>query len=239
MIPRIVLARPSHPGNIGSAARAMKNMGCTDLALVNPELFPDRKAFVMAASAADVLNQTHVCDSVSEAVADCQRVIGFSARERTNKPAAILRERFPDLVASGMRIAFVFGSESAGLNNAELDRCDELLMIPTGGEYASLNLAQAVQVVCYEWLSCSRDTALVPRPTEWAEHQEVQGMLEHLEHMIIHTGFIDPDNPGFIMRHMRNLFSRTQLDKREVQILRGIFHAAIAYNDALSKHDSE
>ncbi len=232
MQPKIVLVETSHPGNIGAAARAMKTMGFDQLVLVNPKKFPDGKAQAMATHATDVLDNAIVTDSLQNAVADCVKVIGTSTRLRTKDKITLsaadsiknLQQQFTD-----KKTAIVFGRESAGLNNAELQICDEQIYIPTVENYSSLNLAQAVQIICYQWNIGIK--TFKPQPKiqthrqDLASNGETQGMLEHLKSIIATTDFTDNSNPEHLMFHLGDIFSRCQLSKKEVNILRGIYSA--------------
>src|SRR6478672_1762081 len=150
---RIVLSRTSHPGNIGAAARAMKTMGFADLRLVSPKAFPAVEANAMASGAVDVLEAARVFDTLEDALADVVHAVGFSARSRDlSHPVQSLRDAAPDIVARSAhgKVALVFGNETFGLSNEELARCQAFVSIPANPHYASLNLAAAVQVACYE-----------------------------------------------------------------------------------------
>ncbi|HUQ28451.1 MAG TPA: RNA methyltransferase [Usitatibacter sp.] len=223
---RIVLSRPSHPGNIGAAARAMKTMGFDDLALVSPRHFPDPDATAMAAGAADVLAHAHVFASLEAALADCALAVGFSARERELSHApATLRDAAAGIVdASGEgRVALVFGNETSGLSNDELSRCQRLVTIPSNPAYGSLNLAAAVQVACYEVaVAASAFAAPASRERGAASVGDIDGFFAHLEAAAIESGFLDPDKPGRFMERMRRLFARTRLERQEVKLLRGL-----------------
>jgi tRNA (cytidine32/uridine32-2'-O)-methyltransferase len=223
----IVLVEPSHPGNIGGAARAMKNMGLATLRLVSPRRFPDPQAEWRAAGALDVLDQAQVFPRLDAAIADCHHVIGTGMLDR--------RIPWPILDAAGAaaevlalpadaRVAIVFGREASGLNNDELQQCNAHLQIPSSAAYGSLNLAMAVQVVAYELFRQSQmgavETAAWDRPLATAEH--VQGLLGHFEEVLIASGFVDRERPGQTMTRLRRLFLRQRLDDTEVQILRGV-----------------
>lgn len=228
---RIVLVGTSHPGNIGAVARAMKNMGVADLALVSPQHFPHAQATARASGAIDVLENATVVDSLAEAIKDCVFVAGASARSRTiNWPCIQPRgcaAKFAQLSQSGP-VAAVFGPEKYGLTNADLDICDTLLTIPTNPEFSSLNLAMAVQVLTYEIRLASNATELphyLP-DTPLASNEELEHFYTHLERVLTDIDFLDPENPRHLMRRLRRLFIRASLDKNEVNILRG-FLAAI------------
>ncbi len=226
---RVVLARPSHPGNIGAAARAMKTMGLVDLALVSPRHFPDPDAMAMAAGAADVLAAARVFDTLEGALADCALAVGFSARERELSHApSTLRDAAPSLIeatAEG-RVALVFGNETSGLSNEELSRCQRFVVIPSNPGYGSLNLAAAVQVVCYELSVAARAFAApAARERGAASVGDVEGLFTHLESAAVSSGFLDPEIPGRFMERMRRLFARARLERQEVKLLRGLLGA--------------
>lgn len=221
-----MLVEPSHPGNIGGAARAMKTMGQQELFLVKPKRFPDPQADWRAAGALDVLDAATVVDSVDEAIADCHWVVGTSTRSR-RIPWPIAA---PDKIAEQLlaqpaenQAAILFGREDNGLSNEELQRCHSHLQIPAAPEYSSLNLAMAVQVVCYELYQTGLDADPVPPwDRRMATSAELEAMLEHFNAVLETKGFLDPQNPGQTMTRLRRLFARTQLDETEVQILRGV-----------------
>ncbi|MYF10021.1 MAG: RNA methyltransferase [Gammaproteobacteria bacterium] len=222
---RIVLVEPSHPGNIGAAARAMKTMGLSQLVLVNPLRYPDPQAEWRAAAATDVLDQCRVCASLDEAIADCHWVVGASARPRRIPwPVADVRSAAQKLLAEAAagQVAVLFGREADGLSNEELQRCNAHLRIPASPDYPSLNLAMAVQVVAYELFAAQA----VPAEPEWdrppATAAEVEAMLAHLERLLVAADFLDPDNPGQTLTRLRRLAARAGLDQTEVRMLRGI-----------------
>jgi tRNA (cytidine32/uridine32-2'-O)-methyltransferase len=225
---RIVLVEPSHPGNIGGAARAMKTMGFGDLALVRPKRFPDPQAEWRAAGAMDVLDAARVCDDLDEAIGDCGLVVGTSARERRIPlpldTAAEFAERIAVAGVGGKPVAVLFGREVSGLTNEELERCNRRLVIPAHPDYRSLNLAMAVQVVCYE---LHRAVAAAPdAPAAWdrdlASAKEVAALYRHLEQVLRRIGFEDPKAPRRTMTRLRRLFGRIAMDETEVAILRGV-----------------
>jgi tRNA/rRNA methyltransferase len=225
---RIVLCQTSHPGNIGAAARAMKTMGLHQLYLVSPESFPDAHATAMATGAADLLETAHVCNTLEEALTGCALVIGLSARKRqlshellAVRPAA---ERALG-IAKSQQVALVFGTEMSGLSNAELDLCQLLAMIPTNPDFSSLNLAAAVQVVCYElrMAALAGDTSDIAKPPmPLATSDEIEGFYKHLEETLVKIGFLNPDEPKKLMQRVRRIYARANLEKEEVNILRGI-----------------
>lgn len=214
-----------HPGNIGSAARAMKNMGLSDLALVAPRRFPHAEADAMASNATDLLAAATVFDTLPEALADCARVVATSSRPRTiSVPVTSPRELAMRQAsgAFGGKLAIVFGRERNGLTNQELEHAQELLAIPTSAEYPSLNLAAAVQIVCYELCACAGTTTAGGEPHEPVSQEDMERFFEHLERVVIATRFLNPDNPRFLMRRLRRLYGRAAPDANEMNILRGI-----------------
>jgi TrmH family RNA methyltransferase len=223
---RIVLVGTTHPGNIGAVARAMKNMGLSDLVLVNPKYFPHEDATARASGAEDLLESATVASDLDEALADCVFAAGASARSRAIEwPCMEPRECAARLVeeAVGGTVAVVFGPEKSGLSNSDLDRCQVLLTIPTDPEFSSLNIAMAVQVVTYE-LRLARLDARQPDEPEIppATGEEMEHFYAHLENVLTDTGFLDPENPRTLMRRLRRLFIKAQPDQNEVNILRGI-----------------
>jgi tRNA (cytidine32/uridine32-2'-O)-methyltransferase len=227
---RIVLVHPQHPGNIGAAARAMKTMGFSDLTLVAPRQFPHSNADAMASGAADLLASARVVRTLAEAVADCTRVVATSSRTRSLSLPVFEPREWAARWASGSlgrQVALLFGPERVGLTNEILESCQEIVSIPVDAAYASLNLAQAVQVLCYEL----RLTHAPPRPAEAhepVEQAELELFFAHLEEVLIALAFLDPDNPRLLMRRLRRLFARATPDFNEINILRGILAAVEA-----------
>lgn len=223
---RIVLCQTSHPGNIGSTARAMKTMGLTDLRLVVPGKFPHVEANTMAAGADEVLANAAVCANLQEALTGCGLVIGITARKRQLSHAMLsAREAAAEAiaVASNQPVALVFGTEMSGLSNEELDQCQLLATIPANPESSSLNLAAAVQVLAYElWQTAAAPTIAADRSTPLAGHDEVEGFYNHLEQTLVRIGFLDPLEPKRLMPRLRRLFARARIEKEEINILRGI-----------------
>ena len=223
----IVLAGTSHPGNIGSAARAMKTMGLTELRLVAPERYPSEEATALAAGADDVLAAARVYPTMDEAVADCGLIVGTTARAR-HLPWRIVepREGARELVAAARdgRVAVLFGAERTGLTNEDIERCQLLVSIPTGSSYGSLNLAMAVQVITYELLLAGRDenAAAEARGVPLASAAEMEKFYMHLAEVMDEVGFRDRNGDGHLMSRVRRLFNRAVLDQNEVNILRGI-----------------
>ena len=226
---RVVLVEPSHPGNIGGTARAMKTMGFTDLALVRPKRFPDPQAEWRAAGATDVLWAAEVFDSLDEAVADCGVIAGTSARHRRIPLPVDSAAGFAAQVAregvGGKPFAVLFGREDSGLTNDELERCNRHLVIPANQAYPSLNLAMAVQVVCYELhqaLFESPDAEIQRWDRRLASGGEMASFYAHLEKVLVDIDFEDPAAPRRTMTRLRRLFGRVDADETEVAILRGI-----------------
>ncbi|MGI9223868.1 MAG: RNA methyltransferase [Woeseiaceae bacterium] len=226
---RIVLVGTTHPGNIGAVARAMKNMGLEDLALVNPRYFPDKEATARASGAEDLLDNATVTESLPDAIADCVYVAGASARSRAiNWPCLEPRACATKLLeerANGP-VAAVFGPEKSGLSNEDLDHCDTLVTIPTNPDFSSLNLAMAVQVLTYELRAAESEPPAGYAPdAPLATSAEFEHFYEHLERVLTDLQFLDPDNPRHLMRRLRRLFIRARPDQNEVNILRGILTA--------------
>ncbi|MBJ7552837.1 RNA methyltransferase [Marinomonas spartinae] len=228
---RIVLVNTSHPGNIGGTARAMKNMGLADLYLVAPKHFPSDEAISRASGASDLLDNAVVVDTLEEAIADCQLVIGTSARERHIPWPLVDPRQAADLVFDeGLETAFVFGREDRGLTNEELQRCHYHVHIPSVDTFSSLNLAAAVQVIVYELRMKSllmKDEPVVA--SKWdlpaATAEQIDFLLDHLETVLVKTEFLEPKMPGKVMTRFRRLFQRAQLDQQELGMLRGMLTA--------------
>jgi tRNA/rRNA methyltransferase len=222
----VVLSRPSHPGNIGAAARALKTMGFADLRLVGPKRFPDPEATALASGAVDVLERARVHERLEEAIGDAVLAVGFSSRPRDlSHPPRALREAAPEIVAAAAmgRVALVFGNETFGLTNEELARCQMHVMIPANPAYASLNLAAAVQIACYEIAtaaalhSAPQDAAREPATVE-----DIEALFVHWEQAMVASGFLDPAQPKRLMERMRRMFARGGLEREEVKFLRGM-----------------
>lgn len=227
---RIVLVGTTHPGNIGAVARAMKNMGLDELALVKPKHFPHKDATARASGAVGVLKNALVVTSLREALTDCVYVAGASARPRTIEwPSMGPREcaQRLQLESEVGSVAAVFGSEKSGLHNDDLDLCHTLLTIPTDPDFSSLNLAMAVQVLCYELRVAGTVDAgpVVESEASPATAAEMEHFYTHLEQVMTDIKFLDTDNPRYLMRRLRRLFNRARPDKNEVNILRGLLTA--------------
>ena len=227
---RIVLVHTSHPGNIGAAARAMKNMGLASLYLVNPKEFPCDRAEWRAAGASDTLASAVVVVSLDQALEGCGLVIGTSARDRRIPwPLFNPKECGERIVQESAHhpVALIFGREDRGLTNEELHRCHYHVHIPSNPDYSSLNLAAAVQVLCYEVRMAAlarlgQDPTDNPWDIEPARHEEVEMFFDHFEGMMVDIGFHDRDNPRQTMTRIRRLFNRIRLDQMELSILRGV-----------------
>jgi tRNA/rRNA methyltransferase len=227
---RVVLTQPSHPGNIGATARAMKTMGLADLVLVTPKTFPHPDALARASGAADVLAAARVVATLDEALAGCVLAVAVSARKRELRHETVtVREAAPRAIESALAgpVALVFGNETSGLSRDEAARCRFLAMIPANPDYPSLNLAAAVQVFCYE-LRMAAGGALPAMREEFvpASHEDVEGMLAHAEQALLAIGFLDPANPKRLLPRLRRLAARAHLEREEVNILRGMLQAA-------------
>ncbi len=222
---RIVLVNTSHPGNIGSAARAMKTMGLENLYLVSPQLFPHPKAVEMATGAADILDKAIIVSDLTEAISDCSLVIGTSARSRTIPWPMLSTREFAEKAISesaNSHVAIIFGREQSGLTNEELHLCHYHLQIPSDPHYSSLNIAAAVQVVTYELRMASLSDHQPVWDYQFATASEMQRFYEHLEKTLIHLSFLNPETPRQLMTRLRRLFNRARPDVMEINILRGI-----------------
>jgi tRNA/rRNA methyltransferase len=234
---RIVLVETSRPGNIGAAARAMKTMGFSDLVLVKPrfdDAIKQEEAVAFASGAQDVMEAARIVESFSEALEGCNFAAAVSARLREFSPPIVTpRNLAEQLVADqGLQAALVFGNERFGLPNEIVEKCNVLINIPANPEYSSLNLAQAVQVLTYECrmaaiggVSQSTDIGFQGQAAAVAQ---IEGMYAHLEQALIAIDFLDADNPKKLMPRLKRLFSRTQLEVEEVNILRGIAKQILA-----------
>ncbi len=223
---RIVLVAPSHPGNIGAAARAMHTMGLERLVLVDPRRFPDPEATALASGATEVLDNARVVATLDEALASCALTVGFSARPREFAGRVLaVRDAAAQAIAHCAHgaVAFVFGTEMSGLSNDELARCSTVSTIPTNPEYASLNLAAAVQVAAYELRQAASDGSVWRAPRfEPATFDEIEGLYAHGSRTLADMRFLAPHMPRRLLPRLRRLFARAALEKEEVSILRGI-----------------
>ena len=225
---RVVLVRTYHPGNIGSAARAMKTMGLTNLVLVNPLDFPSDEATKMAASADDVLKSAILCNSVYDAVKDCTVVIASTARSRDYDLPELTPEESAEqlfLSAKKNKVALVFGPERMGLSNDDLQFAKYRVTIPANPEYSSLNLAAAVQTLSYEIFkqhTIKIDNKQAENLRELPSTEQMEQYFTRLEETLKDSGFIIQNHPGKVMQKLRSLFARAQLDDIELNILHGI-----------------
>ncbi len=231
----IVMVETSHPGNIGSAARAMKTMGIHDLRLVKPTRFNSPETRALASGADDILEQAKLLDSLPAALADCHYIIGSSARSERSLPwpqmtartcGLRVNERLPE-----QKVAIVFGRERSGLSNEELEHCHALVHIPMAFDFFSLNIAAAVQIICYECMMASHSAPNQhehPTPTlnePLATAEAMENFFQHLETTMIEVRYLDPANPRLLMRRIRRLFGRITPTQSEVNILRGMLSA--------------
>jgi tRNA (cytidine32/uridine32-2'-O)-methyltransferase len=228
---RIVMVATSHPGNIGAAARAMKNMGLKDLALVAPKLFPHEDADARAAGAGDILESARVFSSLDDAIQDRHRVIGASARLRTIRWPQLTPRACAALISKegrSQKSAIVFGREHAGLTNEELERCHYLLHIPCNPDFSSLNVAAALQVVSYELFQASLGTPAQTdeKDSEPATGEEMESFHGHLIQTLFDIGFLhERKSSPALTRRLRRIFNRAALEKTDINILRGILTA--------------
>ncbi|HEX5538345.1 MAG TPA: RNA methyltransferase [Methylophilaceae bacterium] len=226
---RIVLCQTSHPGNIGAAARAMKTMGLSELYLVQPKNFPHAEARALAVGAAPMLEQAQVCATLQQALTGCAFAIGLSARKRQLSHQLLsvraAAAEAANIASTGQTVALVFGNEMNGLSNEELDLCQMLAMIPTDADFSSLNLAAAVQVMCYELRQVVFGDAQFDEANNavpLASNEDVERLYKHLEETLVQIGFLNAAEPGRLMQRLRRLYARARLEKEEVNILRGI-----------------
>lgn len=240
---RIIMCQTSHPGNIGSTARAMKTMGLKNLYLVQPKIFPSPESDSLASGASDLLESATVCDTLEQALVGCTLVIGLSARRRqlshelvSVRDAALkVRELLVADENSSQQVAILLGTEMSGLSNAELDLCQLLAMIPANPDYSSLNVAAAAQIICYELrmvmldenapLSELPNNQIKPKADKvaaLASSDEIEHMFKHMEETLKQIGFLNIHSPGKLMQRIRRMYARARLEKEEVNILRGI-----------------
>lgn len=244
---KIILINTTHPGNIGAAARAMKNMGFKHLCLVSPKIFPSDEASARASGAEDILANAVVVSTLDDALADCHGAFGLSARSRKISIPMFTAREGAENIANRLleanprqKIALVFGQEQSGLLNEELSKCHFQMTIPANEGYASLNLAQAVQIVTYELRmailslkstnffknankTSNIDSNVIEKEKEeLATIAEVERFYQHLEKTLIDIKFLDPKLPGYLMKHLRRLYAKSHLTKTELNILHGI-----------------
>lgn len=230
---RIVLVNTTHPGNIGGVARAMKNMGLSDLCLVAPKIFPSPEADARSSGATDILERACVVETLEDALQDCHLAVGTSARGRHIPWPIMDPHELAGVVAAvgEQKVAIVFGREDRGLTNEELQMCHHHVHIPSDPGFSSLNVAAAVQVIAYElrmaFLKQANAQQQAPQwGTAWdielAEHGELERLFTHLEEVLVDIDFLDPDNPRQLMPRLRRLIQRAVPDKVEVNVLRGV-----------------
>jgi tRNA/rRNA methyltransferase len=241
---RFVLVETSHPGNVGSTARAMKTMGFSDLVLVNPrdpDVVRHDDAIALASGAADILATAHIVPTLDEALAGCNFSVALSARPREFSPPLFEPRQMAEHLAAdtSLRTALVFGSERYGLSNEQVSKCSALVSVPANPDYSSLNLSQAVQVLAYECrmaaLGDIRSDSTIGFRGERASAEQVEGMFTHLEKALVEIEFLDADNPKKLMPRLRRLFARAQLETEEVNILRGIATQLISKRQRIRK----
>lgn len=258
---RIVMVNTTLPANIGSALRAMKTMGLSKLVLVAPKTYPHPDIDALAAGATDLIDQIQIVETLEEAIADCHLVFGTSARSRTipwplldARPAA--DKSMQAVIKEQQEIAVIFGREDRGLTNEELAMANYHVTIPVNTDYGVLNVAQAIQIICYEMRMATtalmeqvEDPQAVMRVTDedsmhWDEplvtHQQMEQFYPHFEKMLHEIEFLDPENPRLLPLRLRRLFGRIQLDRMEYHLLRGIFSRVQALNNGTwKKSDSK
>ncbi len=226
---KVVLVGTTHSGNIGSAARAMKVMGLSQMVLVDPQCQVDAQAIALAAGASEIALNAQIYPTLEAAVADCGLVVGTSARSRTLEwPMLEPRECGEKLISEANQhsVAMVFGRERTGLTNEELQLCHYHVCVPANPEYSSLNLAMAVQLLSYEvrmaYLALQQSSQSSTLQEEYPRHQELERFYAHLEQVIMQTEFISAQQPGQVMNKLRRMFTRARPEAQEINILRGI-----------------
>ncbi len=226
---KVVLVGTTHSGNIGSAARAMKVMGLSQMVLVDPQCQVDAQAIALAAGASEIALNAQIYPTLEAAVADCGLVVGTSARSRTLEwPMLEPRECGEKLISEANQhsVAMVFGRERTGLTNDELQLCHYHVCVPANPEYSSLNLAMAVQLLSYEvrmaYLALQQSSQSSTLQEEYPRHQELERFYAHLEQVIMQTEFISAQQPGQVMSKLRRMFTRARPEAQEINILRGI-----------------
>ena len=253
---RIVMVNTTLPANIGSALRAMKTMGLSKLVLVAPKTYPHPDIDALAAGATDLIKQIEIVETLADAIKDCHLVFGTSARSRTipwplldARPAA--EKSISAVVNDQQDVAVVFGREDRGLTNEELAMANYHVTIPVNTDYGVLNVAQAIQVICYEMrmatlavVESAEDKAATMPVTDtesmqWDEplvtHEQMEQFYPHIEKMLAEIEFLDPKNPRLLPLRLRRLFGRIQLDRMEYHLLRGIFSRVQALNNGTWK----
>jgi tRNA/rRNA methyltransferase len=228
---RFILLDTSHPGNVGAAARAMKVMGFADLVLVRPrfaDVLSREETVAMASGATDLLVRARIVDTLAQALEGIDHLCATAMTPRDFGPPTVApREHLAALAGTGRRVGFVFGGERHGLANDDVYRCHACLSIPTHPDYGSLNLAQAVQLIAYEWRQALGGFAVLPATAApaWADAAAVQGLLAHWERVLTEIGYLDPAAPKKLMPRLNQALNRCQVTVEEVHILRGIARA--------------
>ena len=253
---RIVMVNTTLPANIGSALRAMKTMGLSKLVLVSPKTYPHPDINALAAGATDLIDQIEIVETLEDAIKDCHIVFGTSARSRTipwplldARPAA--EKSLKAVIDDKQQVAVIFGREDRGLTNEELALANFHVTIPVNTDYGVLNVAQAIQIICYEMRMAAMDKMgkeVNPEATmhvtetedmQWDEplvtHEQMEQFYPHIEKMLAEIEFLDPKNPRLLPLRLRRLFGRIQLDRMEYHLLRGIFSRVQALNDGTWK----
>ncbi len=230
------MSHTTHPGNIGAAARAMKTMGLRQLYLINPSHFPDPQANAMAAGADDVLDNAVLCRKIDEALQGVVLTVGMTARVRDiSNEVSSPREAMPQVLQQSLTqpVALLFGTEMSGLTNEEASRAQILVNIPANPDFSSLNLASAVQVIAYELAVAAAVFRPVMQELQPAPHEQVEGLMAHLEKTLFEIGFFTTQNPARMMQRLRRLYARARLEADEINILRGILSVTTEYNARL------
>jgi|TARA_B110000208_G_C11617771_1_gene376041 tRNA/rRNA methyltransferase len=226
---RIILCRTSHPGNIGSSARAIKTMGFSRLYLVKPNNFPSSEADALASGADDILKEAIIVESLEDALIGVNFTVGFTARKRElTQPHEDIRSTATNIlpIAEKNEVALLFGNETNGLSNDEIKHCQKLSFIDANKSYSSLNLSQAVQIACHEIRMMTglylKNDIIKVTPTKYVSHVVLNGFFNHLESVLDQIGFLKKIQAERLMQRLRLMFNRSNLDKDEVNILRGI-----------------
>tara|TARA_B100000927_G_scaffold81666_1_gene65438 strand:- start:274 stop:1011 length:738 start_codon:yes stop_codon:yes gene_type:complete len=228
---KVVLVGTTHPGNIGAAARAIKNMGIYNLALVKPKEFPSDIAIYRSKAAKDILENAEIYESLEDAIAGCKLVVGTSARARSVPwPVFNPRDAAEEMskISKQGNVAIVFGREDRGLTNDELGLCNFHVHIPSDPKYSSLNLSQAVQILAYEIrLAYSRDEVIseVKWDVDLANNEQTERLIDHMEELMQDVEFYDVENPRKLLLRVRRFFKRSKIDVMEANIFRGLFSA--------------
>ncbi len=226
---QVILCNTSHTGNIGSAARAMKTMGIYNLILVNPLVNPDDHSIALSCNAHDVVENCKILTTLDEAIADSHLVIAMTGRKREfndilQTPKQIIPEVFATL-QHGAKISIVFGNEQSGLTIEQLEKCNRLVTIPGNPEYFSLNLAQAVQTMCYEiYSNFNHDMSFLQTQTTLATNQDTQHLLKKLDDILITTNYYKNKNSERVLRRLQHILHKANLEREDADLLHGIFN---------------